>query len=271
MIHIAVITFNNSDFELERLSRSIDCAVSHFGKSDNFLVSVIDNGAVSVWPKMRTKMVKRQSQGNVGFAVAANILIKHLSEEGGRVIILVNPDGAMHAKCLTELLQTHSQYPGDLIEAKQFPEEHPKDYDLRSGATAWCSGACLLLPATTLAQIGGFDERMFLYMEDIDLSWRARVAGFETRMAPRALFMHDVIGRAMPSKIQAYNLASQRILGWKWGCRKHQLAAETELLRLNLIPSIDVLPALGDMPEQDKKAWRIADFTNWRYFSTGRW
>jgi N-acetylglucosaminyl-diphospho-decaprenol L-rhamnosyltransferase len=271
MIHLGIITFNNSAFELERLARSIDNAVQHYAGNESFLLSVIDNGAASIWPDMRIPFVRRPSQGNVGFAAAANILIQHMNEAAGEAIILANPDGAMHKNCLIELLKVHHQYPADLVEAKQFPEEHPKDYDTKSGVTAWCSGACLLLPAKTVEAIGGFDEQMFLYMEDIDLSWRARIAGFETRIAPRALFMHDVIGRQTAPKVHAYNLASQRILGWKWGSRQHQLAAETELLRLKLIPSVEVLPPLGEMPKQDPKAWRVADFTNLNYFSPGRW
>jgi GT2 family glycosyltransferase len=51
-------------------------------------------------------------------------------------------------------------------------------------------GASLLLRATTLADVGGFDERFFMYYEDTDLSWRARLGGWKVIYAPDALVRH---------------------------------------------------------------------------------
>ena len=48
---------------------------------------------------------------------------------------------------------------------------------------AWCGGAVLLRP-TYLDEVGLFDERLFLYYEDTDLSWRGQLAAGATRTCP---------------------------------------------------------------------------------------
>ena len=45
---------------------------------------------------------------------------------------------------------------------------------------AWCGGA-VLLRASYLADVGGFDERLFLYYEDVDLSMRGTERGWRYR------------------------------------------------------------------------------------------
>jgi hypothetical protein len=51
-------------------------------------------------------------------------------------------------------------------------------------------GASLLLRRSLLEQIGGFDERYFFYLEDTDLSLRARRAGWRLEVANDATVMH---------------------------------------------------------------------------------
>lgn len=54
----------------------------------------------------------------------------------------------------------------------------------------WAIGACLLLRREAFEQVGGFDERQWLYAEDIDLQWRLRRRGWRTRYAPAARVLH---------------------------------------------------------------------------------
>ncbi|MBI5289262.1 MAG: glycosyltransferase family 2 protein [Chloroflexi bacterium] len=53
------------------------------------------------------------------------------------------------------------------------------------------SGAAFIARRDALEQIGGFDERFFMYMEDTELSLRARLAGWDVILAPRSRVIHD--------------------------------------------------------------------------------
>jgi GT2 family glycosyltransferase len=54
---------------------------------------------------------------------------------------------------------------------------------------AWC-GAAVLLRADYLREVGLFDERLFLYYEDLELSWRGRASGWRYRYVPDAAVAH---------------------------------------------------------------------------------
>ena len=58
----------------------------------------------------------------------------------------------------------------------------------------WVSGACMLARRTALSEIGGFDQRYFLYWEDADLCRRLRDAGWTIRYVPAAEAVHAVGG-----------------------------------------------------------------------------
>jgi GT2 family glycosyltransferase len=56
----------------------------------------------------------------------------------------------------------------------------------------WVSGACMLARRSALLQVGGFDERYFLYWEDADLCRRLRGQGYRIRYVPRGTAVHRV-------------------------------------------------------------------------------
>ena len=55
---------------------------------------------------------------------------------------------------------------------------------------AWFPGAFLLIRTAAFRQIGGFDERFYLYAEDVDLCARLRLAGGHLRYVPQAQVSH---------------------------------------------------------------------------------
>ena len=60
----------------------------------------------------------------------------------------------------------------------------------RPGRVDWVSGACFLVRRQVWDQVGGFDPAYFMYMEDVDLCWRARSHGWEVGYEPKAEVIH---------------------------------------------------------------------------------
>jgi N-acetylglucosaminyl-diphospho-decaprenol L-rhamnosyltransferase len=60
----------------------------------------------------------------------------------------------------------------------------------RPRAVPWAIGACLLLRRAAFDEVGGFDERQWLYAEDLDLAWRLHERGWVTRYEPRSRVRH---------------------------------------------------------------------------------
>ncbi|MBI2684064.1 MAG: glycosyltransferase family 2 protein [Actinobacteria bacterium] len=70
-------------------------------------------------------------------------------------------------------------------------------------------GAFMLMPRHVLDEIGGFDERFFMYAEDIDLCLRAGAAGYRVRYWPGVTIVHvgagsNVNGHRPPAADEAY-------------------------------------------------------------------
>jgi GT2 family glycosyltransferase/glycosyltransferase involved in cell wall biosynthesis len=60
----------------------------------------------------------------------------------------------------------------------------------RARPVGWAVGACLVAPTGTLRTLGPFDERIFLFAEDMDLGLRATEAGIQTVFRPDARVVH---------------------------------------------------------------------------------
>lgn len=64
--------------------------------------------------------------------------------------------------------------------------------DMRTQRSAgWLSGACLMLRWEAFDQVGGFDERYFMYLEDIDLGDRLARAGWSNVYCPSSVILHE--------------------------------------------------------------------------------
>ncbi|MBW3573451.1 MAG: glycosyltransferase family 2 protein [Actinobacteria bacterium] len=59
----------------------------------------------------------------------------------------------------------------------------------------WVAGTHFLVRRQAWDAVGGFDERFFMYLEDVDLCWRLRGAGWRTGYQPAAVVVH-AIGRS---------------------------------------------------------------------------
>lgn len=70
---------------------------------------------------------------------------------------------------------------------KAYRQEHLEPSERPVG---WLSGSCLLVRRSAFRQIGGFDERYFMYMEDVDLGDRLGQAGWLSVYVPSAEVLH---------------------------------------------------------------------------------
>ena len=78
-------------------------------------------------------------------------------------------------------------------------EEAPRE-------VSFLTGCCLLLPASILRAVGGFEEDFFAYVEDVDLSLRLTNAGYRLLYVPSARVLHHVpLQEAAPTPFQIYH------------------------------------------------------------------
>ena len=80
-------------------------------------------------------------------------------------------------------------YRGGFGGDRGFLERDRGQYEEPAEVFAWCGGA-VLLKREYLDQVGLFDERLFLYYEDTDLSWRGRLRGWRYLYEPSSLVRH---------------------------------------------------------------------------------
>ncbi len=75
-------------------------------------------------------------------------------------------------------------------EFRQKPFEHPKYYDPVTLETAWCSHTCVLMRRSAYLETGGYEPKIFMYGEDVELSFRFRDHGWRLRYWPHSVVWH---------------------------------------------------------------------------------
>lgn len=204
-IDVQVVTWWTPPAQLERLLASL-AAYRH---PKQLRVHVWDNSVdvgahrqqadvLAAAAQRHASLNLHASPRNLGFGKGHNALLAHGTAEW---ILLLNPDAALDPGALEQALTVALNDPAaGAVEFRQRPYEHPKDYHPITLETGWVSGAAVLLRRSALAAIGGFDPRLFLYGEDVDLSWRLRAAGWRLRYLPWASVLHETY--ASPGQIK---------------------------------------------------------------------
>lgn len=67
----------------------------------------------------------------------------------------------------------------------------------------WASGACLIIKSEIFKKVGGFDEKYFAHMEEIDLCWRINNLGYKIYYEPKSIVYHlggGTLNKANPKK-----------------------------------------------------------------------
>lgn len=138
--------------------------------------------------------IENRSKEKTGFSENHNTLFNANAPKDHFVII--NPDCIANQDCIDLLIERKATAPRvGIVEGRQWPFEHPKEYDPLSLETPWASGAFALIDAPFYRSIGGMDDTYFLYMEDVDLSWQAWLNGYSVIYEPASTVAHFSGGR----------------------------------------------------------------------------
>lgn len=221
-VTIGVVLYRNKKQQIEDLLTSVEKNM-HFiklsGKKIHVQLSFYQNDSIRYSDMGLNAELIIGDGRNIGFGAAHNVLMKNAFAEDADFYVALNPDAVMKYDALFELLDAYFQHGGNCaIEARQFPIEHPKSYDQLSFAVDWISGFCFLMDRHIFYAVDGFDENMFLYCEDVDISWRIKNAGFNLRIAPKAVVFHEVTSRGSQPRNQLIHMhIAGRYLGQKWG------------------------------------------------------
>jgi GT2 family glycosyltransferase len=265
MLAIGIVTYNNPAAEMARLFRSIEIAGERLPAQIKTSIVVIDNGEASALP-VDASIRRLAPRGNIGFAAAHDLLMREAFAGSATHYLATNPDGCFHPNCLDALMRT-AQAAGHraLVEAMQFPDEHPKSYDPCNFDTPWATAACLLISRSVFEAVGGFDPAFFMYCEDVDLSWRALNAGFAVKICPRALFMHHIPFREYDAVRHRRFLQSGLVLAEKWGNAAFAQRMRAEMQAFKFSAS-EIVPS---EPQRDPRG--VTDFQHLFGFAPSRW
>jgi GT2 family glycosyltransferase len=235
------VLYGNSRDDIERAAFALSNSVGRArtaGLIDSWSLNLGDSSPAAVFDDeslARIRSAVEQHGGtvqytffdaNLGSAGGHNRLATGSSSE---LMLILNPDAQVAPDTITTLARAVAGNVG-IAEARQVPLEHPKDFTKNTGDTSWASTACALTTRAAFDEIDGFDsETFFLYCDDVDYSWRLRLAGYRVVYEPAATVFHDkrllVDGNwpASPAEIY-YSAEAAMLLAWKYS-RGHLASA----------------------------------------------
>lgn len=239
-VSILIVTYNSAtliDGLLKGLRADLDASRSE--------VIVVDNASHDDTAQLisdRHPWVKLiESPQNLGFAAANNLGAQYAE---GDFLLLLNPDAVPCAGAIEQGLRLMRQHPqvalaggrltdeqgGDQPSARMFPNFFRELFTL-SGLAAkfpsskwlggldrtwaqpdeaalvdWVPGAFALVRREVFEQLGGFDERFFMYYEEVDLCRRIHAMGMRVAYWPDLLVRH--IGGASARTVEGLEVSS---------------------------------------------------------------
>ena len=121
---------------------------------------------------------------NKGFGAANNYGARKGDQD---IICFINADTEMRRETLASLRReiNRADRRTAVWEFRQLPYEHPKIYDPVTRELVGYLELRLLLEEVCLSKLADFDEHIFMYAEDVDLSWRIRAAGYILKYCPK--------------------------------------------------------------------------------------
>src|SRR3989344_3485962 len=211
-----------------------------------------------------------QNQDNLGYAGGNNVGIKYALKGSADAVLILNNDTIVDAKLALNLIRALDQ--ADLISPKIFfaksfefhksmysPKDLGKVIWAAGGEIDWsnvlgkhlgvdevdrgqfkvrkqitfATGACVLVRREVFEKIGYFDEKYFLYLEDMDFCVRAKNAGFKIIFEPNAVIWHKNASSSggSGSQLQDYYITRNRLLfAFKYASLKTKLAILRQII-----------------------------------------
>jgi len=182
-------------------------------------IVLVDNGSsdgtVAAVRRAFPTVTILETGANLGFTGGNNVGIRHALAQGADYIYLLNNDTTVEPDALAALVAAAAAEPRAGLLAPIIYEYYPprkiwfagSKMDLPRGAAwhdnsrvpepteppyevPWATGCAMLLPATLMRQLEGFDDRYYLSWEDVDLCVRVRKAGRSIVAVPGARIYH---------------------------------------------------------------------------------
>ena len=216
---IIVLNWNGSD-------DTIECIESLTNQTLKPTIIVVDNNSsdnsVSVFEKYASTHKKEdiiliKNSANLGFAGGINTGLTYARGRNFEYIGVLNPDAiadkewcqalvdelSSHPKCgiTTGILQRRNSKTldttGDFYTTWGLPGPRNRDEPIQNapdkpGEVFGATGGGAIYRAAIFDDIDMFDEDFFMYYEDVDLSFRAQLAGWKVRFTPKAIAYHKV-------------------------------------------------------------------------------
>jgi hypothetical protein len=197
----------------------VECLQSLSAQTYEHMLVVVDNGSVddsvSLIEEHFPGTIVLKNTKNLGFAGGVNTGIRYALDEDYDAVALLNNDAVVDRNWLNKLVGNLSEYPetgivtcklmnidkshldstGDIYTTWGIPYPRGRDepVSLKYDESPWvfgASGGASIYRTSMLREIGLFDEDFFAYYEDVDISFRAQLAGWKVRYESRAEAYH---------------------------------------------------------------------------------
>ncbi len=256
MLTATIVTYKN---DFEKLSQTI---FSFLNTNAAVKLYVVDNSPTDIIRNLcyDSRIEYIFTGKNLGFGKAHNIVINQLATIKSKFHLVLNPDVYFDKgviETLTNFMECDEEvglvmpkilYPSGSLQynCKLLPtpynlfvrrfmhfdrarvEESNYQYEMRFAdydrqmEAPYLSGCFMFLRTSALEKIGGFDEKFFLYGEDIDLSRRVHQQ-FKTVYYPQvSVYHHHAKGSYKSFKLMLHNIRSAIIYFNKWGWWKDE-------------------------------------------------
>ena len=219
-------------------------------------IVVVENGsggteAEALVAAMPTEVHVLVSDRNLGYGGAANLGMRWAVQAGAEYVWVLNNDTTVDSRSVAELVRAMESdprcgaagpqvtapigpesprgvwYAGGVADLRRVTTSHALDLldtDAPLVPTGFVNGAAMFMRTRALAETGMLWERLFLYWEDIELSFRLRAAGWHLAVAPAARIHHAVHGSVRSAVAEYYYyrnaiLVAQRQSGSRGGVR----------------------------------------------------